>query len=336
MRMKLSILIIAGCVASVWPCVAIACTMTVSPIEVGTQFQVSVTDRGRPVSGLRVVLSPAVFPPDNPDAGKIYSTTDSEGIAHFSDLSPGSLYVSAQYDGGESLGLVIDISPGTHIGATVQMSWPSRTPIVVRTASGILRTNSFYPSRDQNSFSLELIEGISGHVVDAATSDSKGRFSFKVDVPPGIYFLRVDPSGIRASDGEQIEGAIPIELRADADHDSLDLELGWTSCGLTYAQRESEPDLKVDKICGDIADPEGGAIGRAQIFLMDAEDNSKILDQVASDPNGKFAFEEENNRSYEMIIKSPGFRTSVRVVHLIRGSPSAACAKPIHVRLGVL
>jgi len=145
MRMKPSISILAGCVALVWPCLALPCTMTTGAIEVGSQFQVSVTDRGRPVSGLRVVLSPAVFPPDNKDAGKIYSTTDSAGIAQFADLSPGSLYVSAQYDGGESPDLVIDISPSSHSGTTVDMTWPSRTPMMVRSASGVLRSHGFYP-----------------------------------------------------------------------------------------------------------------------------------------------------------------------------------------------
>lgn len=336
MRMKSSISLLAGCVALVWPFPALPCTIVVSPIEVGSQFQVSVTDRGRPVRGLRVVLSPAVFPQDDKDAGKIYSTTNSEGIAQFSDLSPGSLYVSAQYDGGESFGVVIDISPSSHLGTTVAMTWPSRSPMMVRSASGIIRNPGFYPSLDQNPFSLGLIEGFSGRVLDTTTSDRKGRFSFTGDFPPGIYYIRLNPSGIRAWDGEQIQGTIPIEVNSAEGQDTLDLDLGWTSCGLSYARKVSEPGLKVNKICGDINDTEGAVVSKAQVFLLAESDEAEVIEQTKSGRMGEFALEERNEGMYQLIVKSPGFRPSLRAIRLEAANSPGVCQQPIHVILGIL
>lgn len=335
MRVKLSISILAGCAALVWPSLALPCTRTTGAIEVGSQFQVSVTDRGHPVSGLRVVLSPAVFPEDDKDAGKIYSTTDSEGIAQFSNLSPGSLYVTAQYDGGEFPISAVDISPSSHLGTTVAMTWPSRLPMMVRSARGVLRSRGFYPSLDQNPFSLDLIEGFSGHVVDTTTTDNKGRFTFKSGVPPGIYFVNLVPlEGVHPYDKE-ISGAIPIEIAAAATRDGLDLDVGSTGCGLYYMERTVEPEVTVNKICGDIADHAGRIVEGAQFWLLQRGDDGIALKQALSDPRGDFTVNEEEEGTYQLIVRPGMFESSMmRVVHLIAPSSAVDCKQPIHIRLG--
>lgn len=335
MRMKPSLTILAECVALFLPCVARPCARSLAlPIEVGNQFQVSVADRGRPVSGLRVVLSPAVFPPDNKDAGKIYSTTDSAGIAQFSDLSPGSLYVTAQYDGDEFPSLAVDISPSGHAGTTVEMTWPSRTPFLVRSASGILRNQGFYPSLDQNPISLELIEGLSGRVIDTTTADNKGRFSFKPVVPKGIYFIHLVPLEGSHPYDKDMNGTIPIEIATAAIQFGLDLDLGWTDCGLYYTERAVEPEVTVKKICGDVVDREGSMVEGAQFWLLQGGDNGTFVKQALSDPSGHFTVNEDREGTYQLIVGLRWWASSVmRVVHLVAPSSADDCKEPIHIRL---
>lgn len=328
MQNKGIISIIASCITLISPQFVRACTIVYPTIEVGRSFRVRVTDRGSPIGGMTVLLGSG--------GGQIQSITGADGYASFEGLFPGSLLVTTRYDGDMADAVQVEVSDKGPLNATVELAWPNRTPLAVRSVSGILRGPDFFPNRDQGQVSLSLIEGQTARVIETTQSDRKGRFGFATAVPPGIYYLRVNPSEIRAWDGEQIEGAIPIRVDKSASQDSPDLDLGWTSCGLTYAQRESEPDLKVEKICGDVADPEGAVISRAQVFLLNTNDDPEILRQTRSDPNGEFALEGENNHSYELIIKSPGFRPSVRVIHLGGANSSAACTQPVHFRLGVL
>jgi len=192
------------------------------------------------------------------------------------------------------------------------------------------------PTLDQNPFSLELIEGFSGRVVDTTTTDNKGRFSFKADVPPGIYFVNLAPlEGVHPYDKE-ISGTIPIEIASAATRDGLDLDLGSTGCGLYYTERAVEPEVTVNKICGDVVDHAGRIVERAQFWLLQGGDNGTAVKQALSDPRGEFTVNEEHEGTYQLIVRP---RESVRsiiisLVHLVAPNSSDECENPIHIRLG--
>jgi hypothetical protein len=328
MQNRIGRTIVASCVALFLPCIVRACTIVYPTVEVGREYRVRVTDRGRPVGGLRVLLGSG--------GGQIQAISDVNGYARFDGLFPGSLVVSTQYDGDMADAVEVHVSSTGPADATVELTWPSRTPLSVRSVRGILRGPDYYPTRAQGQLSISLVEGASARVIETTQSDSKGQFSFSAEVPSGIYYLRLNPSGIRGWDGEQIQGTIPIEVSSAGNQDALDLDLGWTSCGLSYAQRVSEPDLKVHKICGDVTDTEGGVVDKAQVLLLADKDVAEVLEQTKSGRMGEFAIEERNEGSYQLIVKSPGFRPSLRVLHVEPAASPQGCPQPIHIRLGVM
>src|SRR5579863_1809696 len=141
----------------------------------------------------------------------------------------------------------------------------------------------------QVELSLSLLEGISANVIATAVTDSKGRFSFAETIAPGLYFLELNPSDLRSRwSGEALEGLMAIEVRQDAKEDGLDLDLGWSDCGLSHAQHKVYPELKIGKVCGNIADAMGAEIPNADVVLMASQEGGKIVDETGSGAKGRF------------------------------------------------
>jgi hypothetical protein len=165
-----------------------------------------------------------------------------------------------------------------------------------------------------------------------ATTDSQGRFHFADTVPPGIYFLRLSLSGLRSQFGG---GMIPIEVSDTAKQSGLDLDLGWSSCGLSYSEQRQYPEMTVGKLCGDIADTVGGAVSKAQIFLLQDGEEAKIVDQTQSGANGQFNLQEQHEGVYQLLVKSPGFSPFLRTTHVVPAGEADGCRRPMRIRLGV-
>jgi hypothetical protein len=338
MQNRRAISIDAGCAILMVlfsPWIARACTIVPDTVEVGREFQVRVTDRDRPVIGLRLVLSTVTSPGSQPKVA-IESFTNSGGYAHFSNLNPGSFWLSPDHDGGMGGTVVVYVSPSGPANKTLFLGWPSRAPLTVRSASGIIRWPDYYPNQVQGLVSLSLLEGISGREIEKSQTDSKGRFNFTHEIPSGIYFLRLNPSGLRGRSGEQMEGMIAIEVTGETKQSALDLDLGWSSCGLSYAQREIDPELKLDRICGVIADSEGGVVSNAQVMLLAGDEGAKTLEQSQSGTNGQFALLEQPDGTYQLLVKSPGFRPFLRVVHIKSAGQSGGCQQPMNIRLDAM
>jgi hypothetical protein len=316
-------------------CITRACTIVPDTIEVGSKFQVRVTDRGRAVKGLRLVLSTVSSTGAQPKV-VIDSFTNVEGYAQFLNLNSGSFWLSPDHDGGDADAILVYVSTSGPEDKTLFLGWPSRAPLTVRSASGILRGPDYYPNQVQAPISVSLLEGISGREIETTKTDSKGRFNFTNEIPSGIYFLRLNRSGLRGWSGEQMEGLIAIEVTGEAKWNALDLDLGWSSCGLSYAQREIDSELKLDKICGAIADSEGAVVSNAQVMLLANDENAKIFEQTKSETNGQFALREQPDGTYQLLVKSPGFRPFLRVIHFQSAGQSETCQQPISVRLDVM
>jgi hypothetical protein len=342
MQTRSRISIAAGWVLSIVflsPCISRACSIVYSSVQVGTQFRVRITDRSRPVRALRLVLSS----PNSSNAEHvvtIYSVTDAEGVAGFSNVPPGKFFLSADNDLSsfpDDTG--VEVAPNGPANVIVELKWPNSTPVSVRSASGVMRGPDYYPSQVQGKLSISLLESRSARVVSTTVTDSKGRFSFTGETPPGLYFVRVNPSGIRGWSGEQIEGVIAIEVDPNAKQETADLDLGWSSCGLGYAQRaQSEyAEIQVSKLCGNVTDSLGAVISNAQIRLLESAEETQILEQTKSGTMGEFELNKHENGSYKLLATSPGFRPFLRPLRFEAiGTPDDACQQPIRVKLDVI
>jgi len=281
-----------------------------------------VTDRGLPIVGLTVSLGSG--------GGTIDEVTDAQGYAQFSDLFPGSLRLTTQYGGDWTDFVFVDVSDSGPQNALVQLSWPGRKPIAVRTVQGILRGPNYYPTLEQKSISLSLVDARSRRAIETIASDEKGRFRFNAAVPPGIYFIQLSLADKNESSDEV--GTISIELNSAANLDGLDLDFVWTDCGLEYAQRHAQGELKVGKICGDVADTSGGVIEKAQVALLDGDDELKIVTRSLSGPMGQFTIPDTSDGVYELVVSSLGFQPFVRRVRLV-SDHTEGCTKPMRIRL---
>lgn len=74
-----------------------ACSMFYPIVHVGPNFRVRVEDRGRPVEGLPLVI----------DGNRVL--TDSNGVAVFRGIRPGSHRVSADHDAGVPDGADLEV-----------------------------------------------------------------------------------------------------------------------------------------------------------------------------------------------------------------------------------
>jgi hypothetical protein len=129
---------------------------------------------------------------------------------------------------------------------------------------------------------------------------------------------------------------IAIEVDPKAKQDVLDLDLGWSSCGLGYAQRSGYPEIQVSTICGNVKDSIGAVVSNAQVMLMASGEGSDILEHTQSGTIGEFVLDQPENGTYQLLIKSSGFRPFLQVIHVEAGGATHGCKQPIRVRLDVI
>lgn len=344
MQNRHTIFTLAAFLASlVSPVILRACTIAVEAVEVGNEFRVRVTDRGQPVKGLRMIL--AAYGSSG-SQGEIVndSITDAEGIARFSISKPGSLVLSPDHEVGIGESIDVYVSLTGPKNKILPLEWPYPAPLVVRTVEGTLRRPNYFPTQTQAEMSLSLLEGISGKEIERTKTDSKGRFHFSNPVSTGLYFIHLNPAGTSSSSDEDGGGSISIQVDPVASDHALDLDIGWTSCGLVYAKRVAQPELILDEVCGKVNDSEGGVISRAQVWLQpvgsDIASSDAMLtqssDEILTSDAGEFSFQERREGTYQLIVQSLGFRPYVRQIHLRPSGASAGCSQPAHVVMDAL
>jgi hypothetical protein len=314
------------------PCIARPCSIAYPTVRVGTRFLVRVTDRGSPVNALRLVLN-SYAADETLGADSTSSVTDKDGIATFSNVLPGSFVLAAAYDGGVVDAVLMNVSANGPTNVMVALRWPSRTPLSVTSISGVARGPAYYPSQKQPHLSFSLMEGLSGRVIATTDSDNKGRFNFKADTAPGVYFLRLNRSGLRGWSGGEMEGLIAIEVSPESKSRALDLDLGWSSCGLTYTQGEIHPESEIGKLCGDIVDSTSAAVADAQVLLMTSGEEAHPLEQTRSGMKGQFTLQDRHDGTYQLLIIAPGFQPFLLPIRVQRPSRVQGCEKPIHAIL---
>ncbi len=297
---------------------ATACTIVYLSVDTGPSFQAKVTNGGRPVEGVSIQLNKGFS-----------AITDADGIARFANIPPGVYLLSAPVDVGISGGVAVSVKDSGPPDVMVPLRWPDANVVPVRKPAGTLRDQDYYPVQA----SLSLMDARSGRVLSSVRSDDRGRFGFD-PVPPGLYFIRLDSSNFRNWAGHEVHGSIAIEVRADAEAVELNLDLGSTSCGLYYtdASECAHPELKVDELCGRVADTTGAVIANAEIRLLENGDQPKLVEEV--DASGGFHLRSLGSGTYQLIVTAPGFSPLHTAVHYSAGT-STSCGRALRVRLGL-
>ncbi len=237
-------------------------------------------------------------------------------------VRPGSYHLSADHDAGVPDGADLVVKLDGPANVTIPLRWPSVAPILVRSLKGTIHTPDQLPGSPQPRLALDLLEGASGHTLKSLETTESGEFSLE-GAAPGLYFLNLRPSGLIA---------VAVDNAARADR--LDLDIGWTSCGLWYADRSMCPrsDLRIEKLSGQVTDASGAAISDARILLFDRTET--LVDELRSDSAGKFASPGPWDGPYELVVTSAGFTPLRTTVHMERRGNSSLLS-PLAVQLGV-
>lgn len=276
-----------------------ACSLSFPLVEAGPDFRVAVANEGRPVKGLRVRIHSL-----QKNGITTVAITDENGVAHFRGVPSGSYHLDTDHDTGIPDGVDLNVRLDRSIRVTVPLRWPVRKPIQVRSLTGTIRLPDHFLGEPQTPLSVDLLDGISARKLDTVLTTEKGEFSFQ-SAAPGLYFLRLNPSGPMSWSREPISGlmAIAVERNANADH--VDLDLGWTSCGLWYADGSKCPqnDLQMEQLSGQVVDAGGKAISKADIFLI----AGKLVEHLQSDSSGKFASARALSGTYRLLVTRAGF-----------------------------
>lgn len=288
-------------------------------VKAGRSFRVRVSDGGRPVVGLRLY------------AAGLQATTDTDGIATFSNMPSGLYSVVVDHDDSILTHASVNISATGPAGVIIALTWPAIPPIAVRSLKGTLRFPPDIQAGPGPIASLSLLEGISGRRLKTGEITPNGHFDFG-DVESGLYFLQLNKPRARA-DGA---GMIGVTVDPTAASQWLDIELGWTSCGMWYTDRNRCPqsDLWIDQLCGAITDETGAPIPNADIVVSYAGERPSQVDHLLSDRDGKFTWLQSQAGTYALTIGSPGF-TSLRTVIHIGASSDTGCRERLRVQLGI-
>jgi hypothetical protein len=160
---------------------------------------------------------------------------------------------------------------------------------------------------------VELLDARTGISHGSTNTAADGAFDLGAPAP-GLYFLRVTPTE-RAPGGA---GNVPIEVDARAAHAEMELEFGWTSCGVHYSARHECPrqELNITSLSGQVLDPAGASIGRATLRLFNMQ--REIVEQLTCDEAGRFLSKKQLDGNYELVVSAPGFTTLRQTVQAAR------------------
>jgi len=306
-----------------------ACAVAEQTVDVGRGFRARAADHGRPIPGLQLVLTLAESSISRRRT-IIRLKTDRDGYANFQNLAPGKYYLQADHDAGMPDGATIDASPNGPTDLTVTLQWPIIPPLKVQSVSGRIRTPGYYPNETEPNLSLSVLEGVSERVLFTTATDSSGDFAFP-ELPPGFYFLRLNP--FDPSDVGEMQGLIGIQVDSRAQWRHLDLDLGWSDCGLSYNQRPVRNPLVISKVCGSVSDG-GEYLAQAEVMLLPSEGKSKVLFKTLSGPRGEFSLPQVSPGEYRLVVTSGYFHPFARLIHIEPSSSEGErCETPIAVTM---
>jgi hypothetical protein len=302
-----------------------ACTIFYPVIPAAPSFQVHVEDRGRPVSGLRMELKGRSLTKT--------AVTGEDGTVRFQDIPPGDYHIEAEFDAGIRDGATIQVTASGPKNATIPIRWPNQAPLIVQAPQGVLHWHKNEPDQRQSVLQVDLLDARTGKLQESTQTTSEGAFALKTP-GPGLYFLRVTPTNSAPEGGIRAAVKIPIRVESHAPQLDLELDFGWSSCGVTYVALHacSQQELSIPYLSGQVVDTAGTSIARATVRLFNGD--RTIAEQLTSDEEGRFVSTKPLNGSYELTVAATGF-TSLR--QKVRGSVPKDGVRPasLRIRLGL-
>ncbi len=301
-----------------------ACTIVTalnSEIPVGSNFKVKAQNHGQPVSGLPVVLDRAQSERSQSNTQTRFDVrTAKNGMATFRNVPPGHYYLYPALDTNFSNHAELQVNPAWRNDSTIPLQWPSREPIAVRSLKGTIHSPDYIPGHPEPKRNFDLLEAVSAKWLKTFQTDDAGAFDLAT-TKPGLYFLRLDMENIF------------VEVAPNASLPALDLDIGWTSCGLYYTDQSKcrLSDLHANRLSGEMVDGSGAAILGAKILLLDP--TGAVVEQTESDGSGQFSSNYLLNGTYQLDISKPGFTHYHRT---LRAEFSTEPSAPIRLELGVL
>ncbi|MBL8236836.1 MAG: carboxypeptidase regulatory-like domain-containing protein [Bryobacterales bacterium] len=302
-----------------------ACSIVYVPVPTGPSFQVRVEDRGRPVSGLRINLRGHNF--------SRTTATGANGTARFQNIPPGAYQLGAEIDSGTPDGAMITVTDSGPKNTTIPLPWSNRPPLSVQALNGILRWPTSQSAQGLSILQVELLDARTG--VSRGTTQTTGDGAFNLRTPPpGLYILRVTPTDLAPEGGIRIAGIVPVEVDQRAAIVNLDLDFGWTSCGVTYVASHTcpRPELSLTALSGQVLDAAGAPIARATVRLRNS--GRDVVEQLTSDEEGRFASAKQFDGNYELAVSATGF-ASLRQPVRAALPEDAARPQPLRIQLGI-
>jgi hypothetical protein len=305
---------------------AFACTYFPPTYTVGKNFAVRVSSlEGATFPGIRVILLRA-------HRVSKFALTDEKGRVHFENVELGDY--SLEIDqlgiaGWDTAGLIVvdgSNKPGSE-KQEIQLHWPSSEVLQAAELKGIFLASG--TAKPIATTSLQLVHGLNGSLESRLLTDETGRFDLG-SPEPGLYFIKVDP----AFPGPwEPRGTIPVFVRAGSKRE-LVVALGESSCGMEYSEVCGAPAVTVSHVEGNVTDPQGAVISRANIelFLSKSKDQAAIK-SATPNSDGHFTMADVAPGDYQLRISSTGF-APLFVSIKVGSKPSVD--GPLHLKLGML
>jgi len=305
---------------------AFACSYFPPTYTVGKNFAVKVSSlEGATFPGVRVILVRA-------HRVSKFALTDEEGRVHFENVEPGDY--SLEIDqlgiaGWDTAGLNV-VNGSSKQGSDkqeIQLHWPSSEVLQASELKGIFFASG--TAKPIATTSLQLVHGLKGSLESRLLTDETGRFDLG-SPEPGLYFIKVDP----ALPGPwEPQGTIPVIVKPGSARELI-VALGESSCGLEYSEVCGAPAVIMSRVEGNVTDPQGAAIGRANIdlFLSKSKDQAAIK-TVTPNSDGHFTIADVAPGQYQLRISSTGFGPLFIPITV---GPKASIDGPLNIKLGML
>jgi hypothetical protein len=305
---------------------AFACTYFPPTYTVGKNFTVKVSSvEGAIFPGVRVILVRA-------HRVSKFALTDEKGRVHFENVELGDY--SLEIDqlgiaGWDTAGLTVVNSPDKQGSdkQEIQLHWPSSEVLQASELKGILLAGG--TAKPIATTSLQLVHGLNGSLESRLLTDETGRFDLG-SPEAGLYFIKVDP----ALPGPWVpRGTIPVVLKPGSKRE-LVVALAESSCGLEYSEVCGAPAVTMSSVEGNVTDPQGAAISRAnvELFLSKPKDQGPIK-SVTPNNDGHFSMADVAPGDYQLRISSTGFAPLFIPVTV---GPQASVDGPLNLKLGML
>lgn len=118
-------------------------------------------------------------------------------------------------------------------------------------------------------------------------------------------------------------GFVPVEVDPRAADHELELEFGFTSCGVNFVALHTCPrqELHLSNSGGQVRDAGGTPIAGATVRLFQGD--RAIAEELTSDEAGRFVSRKPLDGNYELVVSAPGFSSLRQAVQFARRQDTA-------------